>query len=290
MKITGHTRIIGIFGDPVEHTLSPVMHNAAFDALELDMVYVPFHVRSKPASDLKAAVASIKALNILGMNITVPHKETVIKYLDEVDEYAREVGAVNTIVNKGGRLTGYNTDGAGYLLSLREETGFVPKDKNIIILGAGGAARSILYAVLSGKPRSVVIANRTIERADDLAAEFKGRFKKISIKTVLLEKHLIKEHAWNADLIINTTSLGMMGRGAVDLPIENLPGHSIVSDIVYRPLKTTIIKKAAARGLATHTGLGMLVHQGAIGFELWTGQMAPTEVMMKAALKVLREK
>ncbi len=290
MKITGATRVAGIFGDPVEHSLSPAMHNAAFESLGLNMAYVPFHVGSTPLRVLKNAAAGIRALNIFGVNVTIPHKQKVIKYLDVVDPIAKAIGAVNTIVNRDGTLYGYNTDGAGYLLSLREDLAFAPQDKNIILLGAGGAARGIFFSLLHGKPKSIVIANRTLKKAVRLAAEFKEHAGGAEVRTTGLKKNLIKPYAADADLIINTTSLGLLGHGKPDLPLEDLPARAIVSDIVYRPLETDLIKDARKIGLRTHTGLGMLVHQGALSFELWTGLSAPVGVMRAAALEELEGK
>jgi len=287
MKITGKTKIVGIFGDPVEHTVSPAMHNAAFVALGIDMVYVPFHVRSKPAGSLRAAVGALKAMEIRGINVTIPHKEKVIRYLDEVDEHAKEIGAVNVIVNREGLLTGYNTDGAGYLLSLREDTGFIPKEKKIIILGAGGGARAVVHSILGGHPSSVVIANRTIKRAESLAKEFSEKFKGVDVRAIHLKRNTVKEYCRDADLIVNTTSLGMAGKGRLDVDADPLPQNAVVSDIVYTPLKTELLKSAEARGLKTHNGLSMLIRQGVLTFELWTGQKPPVEVMRGAAIEAL---
>jgi len=289
MKITGTTRVTAIFGDPVEHSLSPVMHNAAFESMGLNMAYVPFHVGAASLGVLKNAVAGIRALNILGVNVTIPHKQKVIKYLDAVDPVALAIGAVNTIVNKEGVLHGYNTDGAGYLLSLREELAFTPAGKKILLLGAGGAARGIFFSLLHGKAKSIVIANRTLKKADRLAAEFKAHAGETEVRSTGLKKNLIRPYAPDADLVINTTSLGLMGHGKADLPLEDLPAKAIVSDIVYRPLETDLIKDARRIGLQTHTGLGMLVHQGALSFELWTGLTAPADVMKTAALEELRK-
>ncbi|MBI5343951.1 MAG: shikimate dehydrogenase, partial [Deltaproteobacteria bacterium] len=284
MRITGQTKITGIFGDPVGHTLSPSMHNAAFEALGLDWVYVPFHVRAKPASSLKEAVFAVRSLDMAGVNVTIPHKEKVIRYLDDVDEAARHIGAVNTIVNRDGRLVGHNTDGAGYLLSLREETGFIVKGKNIVVIGAGGAARAVLYSILAAGPSSVVIANRTIKRADTLAAEFRERFKAVDMKTVELRKGIVERRSSGADLLVNTTSLGMTGFDALDIGVDALSPEAVVSDAVYRPLETGLLRRAREQGLKIHCGLGMLVRQGALSFELWTGEKAPLDVMRKAAL------
>ena len=286
MKTTGTTKVICIFGDPVAHSLSPVMHNAAFEALNIDMAYVPFHVPADPPGGLKRAVTAIRALNIHGLNITIPHKEKVMSYLDEVDGHALAVGAVNTVVNKGGSLTGYNTDGEGYLQGLKLEAGFAPKGKKVVVIGAGGAARSILYSVLLKKPKEVVLVNRTMPRAASLAREFERKFG-VRIFTAPLERDALRESARGAHLVVNTTSIGLSGHGELDFPMELLPAGAVVSDIVYSPLKTAFLKKASRRGLKTHDGLSMLVHQGAIGFRLWTGRKAPVDVMRAAALAAL---
>jgi shikimate dehydrogenase len=285
MHITGKTRVVGIFGDPVRHSLSPVIQNAAFAALGLDFVYVPFHVKPE---GLKAAVEAIRAMEMAGVNVTIPHKEGVLGYLDELDPHARVVGAVNTIVlNRDNRLVGYNTDGLGYLKSLKEETGLTPEGKNVLVAGAGGAARSILFSVLSGGAKKAVVMNRTVERAASLADEFAEIFPDAVLEAVSLERSAGEKHAPEADLLVNTTSLGMEGKNELDFPVEKLAEGAVVSDIVYSPLETNLLKGAAARGLKTHNGLSMLVAQGAVGFELWTGCKAPVEEMKAAAREAL---
>lgn len=283
MITTGTTRVVGIFGDPIEHSLSPVIQNAAFAAAGLDYTYVPFHVIPK---DLAAAVQSIRALDLAGVNITIPHKEAVLPLIDQVDDVAEEIGAVNTIINRKGRLVGYNTDGVGYLLSLRDELGFTPRGKNIVIIGAGGAARAIFYTTLLDAPASVVVANRTPERAKALIDEFSPRFPEVAVSSAGLGPGL-SGYAASADLVVNTTSLGMMGAGEVPLPFDALSRSAIVSDIVYKPLETPLITQAEELGLRTHKGLGMLIRQGAVGFELWTGRAAPVEIMRMAAMAAL---
>lgn len=280
-RISGNSRVVGIFGDPIGHSISPAMQNAAFSALGLDFVYVPFHVR--PAG-LRKAVDAIRALDMAGVNVTIPHKEKVMRYLDEIDETAGAIGAVNTVVNRNGKLIGYNTDAIGYMRSLVEETCFSPKGKNAVILGAGGAARAVLFALLKSKVRSIVVANRTIERAKRLEREFKG------IKAASFEDYA--GYLEKADLVVNTTPLGMKPGSTLQFPFKRLGKNAVVSDIVYNPLKTAFIRKAESLGLKAHAGLGMLVHQGARGFELWTGvreKDVPVEVMRKAALMALRE-
>ncbi len=293
MNITQDTKVLAIFGDPIGHTLSPAIQNAAIEELALDMVYVPFHVRP---DDLKSAVESIRSLNIGGVNTTIPHKETVMQYLDEVTEEARRIGAVNTIVNEEGRLIGHNTDGAGYLKSLTEETGFSCKGKNLVILGAGGAARGILSALMNEGPATVTITNRSADRAERLAEDIATFNPYVDVEFVPLEKGPLKPFIERADLLLNTTSLGMQGNPPFNplvLSLDSLKHGAVVSDIVYRPYETSLLKSAKralgseAKGLKLHRGLGMLICQGALGFELWTGKTAPVEAMWKAALEAL---
>jgi shikimate dehydrogenase len=285
INISGKTKLMCIFGDPVEQTLSPPMHNAAFKALSLDMVYVPFHVTPE---DLPSAIQSIKTLGIVGVNITIPHKQSVMELIDEVDDQARLIGSVNTIVNRDGLLTGYNTDGQGYLMSLTKETGFDVHDNSVVILGAGGTARSIAYNILKARASRILIANRTIENAENLRNDLRKIFPQAHIDASGLN---IASELSQADLLINTTSLGMMGKGGAAAPVDlsTLPPTAIVSDIVFKPLLTPLLIEAKQRGLKVHTGLGMLVCQGALGFELWTGLEAPIELMHEAATNALEE-
>ncbi len=284
MKITGTTRVAAIFGDPVTHSMSPVIQNAAFAELGIDAVYVPFHVRP---DDLGVAVASIRTLGLMGVNITIPHKEQVIPHLDRVDEAAKRIGAVNTIVNKDGVLTGYNTDGAGFMASIKAELGFDARGKNVVVLGAGGAARAVLYALMEAGAATVTVANRTAERAERLIDELGGFFPATNVAASGFAAGQLKGLAEGADLVVNTTSLGMEGQPPLGFPVDSLEPTAIVSDIVYKPIVTELVREARARGLAADSGLGMLVYQGVVGFELWTGKKAPADVMMRAARAAL---
>jgi shikimate dehydrogenase len=286
MTFTGATKTVGVFGYPVTHSLSPAMQNAAIESAGLDMVYLPFSVEP---SMLRGAVSAVRALNMAGVNLTIPHKEAVMEYLDEISDEARIIGAVNTIVNDNGRLIGYNTDGRGYLQSVREEAGFEPAGKSIVIIGAGGAARGIINALAREGAASIAIANRTIPRAERLAAEFKPIYPTVTITPLPLEADPLRATLQSASLVVNTTSLGMEGKGKVDIDLDELPKHSIVSDIVYNPRTTDLLRRAADLGLAAHGGLGMLVCQGALGFTLWTGYEAPVAVMRSAAEEALGE-
>ncbi|MBI5238126.1 MAG: shikimate dehydrogenase [Deltaproteobacteria bacterium] len=288
MKPSSSTKLIGIFGDPVSLSLSPAMQNAAFEQMGIDAVYLAFHVPARPAAVLKTAVSSIKALGFMGVNITVPHKEKVIEFLDSVDGEAVDIGAVNTIVNKAGKLTGYNTDARGYIESLRQETGFSSQGKNAVVIGAGGASRAIAFALLKAGAKRLVIANRTLRRGQTLSRALKKKFLKAEITVAPLDKKFLRSVAEDSLLIVNTTSLGMAGNEELDFPLYALPTDAVVSDIVYRPHDTGFIKKALVRGLNVHRGLGMLSHQGALAFELWTGKKAPLDIMRMAALKALK--
>ena len=281
MKISGRIKVVGIFGDPIAHTISPYMHNAAFEAMGLEFVYVPWRVRP---DSIKDAVSAIKALEIAGVNVTIPHKEKVVPFLDWVDEEAVKIGAVNTIVNKNGKLFGYNTDGRGYWMSLFSETGFDANGKNIIVLGAGGAALAIAFSLLGKKPRSVIIANRTVDRAKSIAGEFAKLHPEIDLKASGLD---ISKYMADADLLINTTSSGMTEEKKPPLSIHGLSKAAIVSDIVYRPPQTPLLKEAEKAGHKVHRGLGMLIWQGALSFTLWTGLPAPVDTMRFAAVQAL---
>lgn len=286
MTISGKTKLIGIFGDPISHSLSPQMHNAAFKELGLDYAYLPFHVKD---NQLKNAVESIRALNLRGVNVTVPHKEEVMQYLDELDEQAEHIGSVNTIVNNDGVLTGYNTDGRGYIQSLEEETGINLKDMDIMIIGAGGSARSIISALITKEPKEITIVNRTVERAEKLAEEFSKHTTKTKLKALPTSDGLFGHEIEEARLFINATTMGMLDVELPPIPLEHLQPSAIISDIVYSPMNTPMIKEAEAMGFKVHRGLGMLIYQGAIGFELWTGEKPPIDIMKKVALENIKD-
>ncbi|MBI5887802.1 MAG: shikimate dehydrogenase [Deltaproteobacteria bacterium] len=303
--MTGKTKVVGIFGDPVTHSLSPAMHNAAFEALGLDYVYVPFHVKLDNNADLKKAVEGIRAMNIRGVNVTIPHKEKVIKLLDDMHDSAKDIGAVNTIVNDNGRLIGYNTDGDGYISGLKEDLkahgikDFSLRNKKAVIIGAGGSARAILVCLIF-EVESVIIANRDVKRARKLInalAEKKAMHEMrrtlweiISENADAVSLKDISSHLQDADILINTTPVGMMGIGSLDIDLGKLPDRAVVSDIVYTPLETDLLSRARLRGLKTVSGLGMLVHQGAAAFKLWTGVKPDVKIMRDAALEALGEK
>lgn len=285
-NISGQTRVCGIIGDPVEHSLSPVMHNAAFQALELDYLYIACHVR--PAC-LAAAIGGMRALGLRGLNVTIPHKVAVLPLLDAVDPLAQQIGAVNTIVSDGGRLTGYNTDASGFLQAL-VQNGFRPENRNAVIVGAGGAARAIAMA-LAGRGARLIVLNRTPQTAMDLVARVKQSFADSQAIGLDLSEENMRAAVGDADLIVNTTSVGMRPEtGLSAIPARLIEPRHTVFDIVYSPVRTSLLRDAELSGARAISGLDMLVWQGAAAFELWTGQKAPVEIMSRALREALGEK
>lgn len=286
IRITGGTRVCALIGYPVEHSLSPAMHNAAFKHLGLNYVYVAFNVAPER---LKEAISGIRGLGICGVNVTMPHKISVIKYLDELDENAKLAGSVNTILNRDSRLIGYTTDGLGALNALKQ-VGSDPAEKKVVILGAGGASRSISFA-LANYARELVILNRTFERAEGLASELRRIFGSAGIRAGPLSDNVLEEELRDADIMINATSVGMRPN-VNETPVrrELLHKNLTVFDIVYEPLETRLLREAKSVGAKTVDGLSLLVHQGALSFEIWTGVKAPIEVMREAALRKIMEK
>ncbi|MEW5768416.1 MAG: shikimate dehydrogenase [bacterium] len=284
MKINSLTRILGIIGHPLKHTLSPAMHNAALEALQLNMIYLPLPIN---LDNFKTAVKGILSLdNLVGLNVTMPYKERVIELLDEVSPEATTLRAVNTIGRNKDKWVGYNTDGEGYINSLKNLEIDIAGQK-VVIIGAGGACRAVAFSLAKAGIVSLVLVNRTVERAVTLAAEIKKFIGDIDITALGLEDARVPEYINQAHLLINATSLGMKP----DDPWPIDPGliHSglIVSDLIYNPRETTLLREARLRGAETVEGMGMFVHQGALAFELWTGQKAPLEIMRQVVEKKL---
>ncbi|MFQ6122417.1 MAG: shikimate dehydrogenase [Dehalococcoidales bacterium] len=282
--ISGKTKICGVIGDPIEHTMSPVMHNAAFKKLGIDYLYVAFKVSKE---ELGRAVEGVRALNIRGLNVTIPHKVAIIPFLDKVDPLVEKIGAVNTIVNDGGVLTGYNTDATGFLQALLKQ-GVEPKGKNIVILGAGGASRAISF-ILAERGANLVILNRELELdwAEELARRISQVFNQ-EVKALLLNEDNLAKVLERADVVVNATSVGMSPNiDETPVPARLLKPGLIIFDIVYNPIKTKLLKEAEAAGAKTIGGLDMFVWQGALAFEKWTGQQAPFELMKREVIKRL---
>lgn len=276
VNLDSHTVMYGVFGHPVHHSRSPMMLNAAFQAAGLNAAYAAFHVHPER---IKEAVEGIRGLQLRGVNITIPHKVEVMQYLDEIDDSARTIGAVNTIVNEQGKLTGYNTDGIGYVRALKEETGLSLENKRILLIGAGGAARGVGYGLSLEEPYEILIANRTEAKADALAEQLSRRVK---VKSISFEE--IAHYHKTVDLVINTTAVGMHPHSdAVPIKTDWLHEGVLVSDIIYTPRMTRLLTEAQARGAQVHSGLGMFIYQGAYAFEYWTGKTAPIQAMRAAA-------
>lgn len=275
--ISGRTRILGVIGDPVQHTASPAMHNAALAAAGLDYAYVAFHVAP---DQVRTVPAAMRALEIRGLNVTVPHKVSIMEGLDEISDEARVIGAVNTISNDEGHLTGHNTDAYGVAASLEHDGGLHKLPAKVVLLGAGGAARAVLYVLLQRpEVEEVALLNRSAGRAQQLAEELDPEGNRVRVGS-LGECDRVRD----AGLLINTTSVGMEPEEDKS-PVADascLHDGLVVLDIVYRPLRTRLLAQAESAGARTVEGLGMFVHQGARAFEIWTGTPAPVEAMRRA--------
>lgn len=280
MIIKATTKVYGIFGHPVNHSLSPQMHNAAFQALRLDCIYLAFDIHPK---DFEIAARAIKSMGISGVNITIPHKESIIFFLDEISPEANITGAVNTVKNLDGKLIGYNTDVSGFLRAIKEDLGFHPKGLSAALIGAGGAARAVLTSLCMNEAYQVYLINRTLDKAKRLASEFKKGFKDTFIQAVSLDdKDEIKNILGKTNLLVNATSAGMKGVDSVEIPLEYLQKEAGIYDLVYDPRETNLIKTAKELGHKASGGLSMLLYQGVESFEIWTGKDAPIGVMKKA--------
>jgi shikimate dehydrogenase len=279
--VTGKSAIYALIGDPVEHSLSPLIQNAAFRSAAIDAVYIVLRVRSP---DLKDAIRGLTALNVRGFNVTTPHKTRIVRYMDRLDEAAAEIGSVNTVVVREGRFHGYNTDGIGALRAL-EEAGARLDEQTVLQLGVGGAGRAIAYS-LAQHAKSIQLMNRTLSKAKRLERLLRRRFG-TEVTSSLLSRTDINASLPEADIIVNTSSMGMQGKP--ELPIEQgqLNQNQLVFDIVYNPLETRLLKLARQAGAGTINGLELLLHQGARSFEIWTGKDAPIMEMRHAIAQKL---
>ena len=280
MKIKGSTNIVGLIGHPVEHSFSPPMHNAAFDALNMDYAYVAFDVNP---NDLKSAIEGAESLNIKGFNVTIPHKVDVMQYLDELDEVARLIGAVNTIDFKN--LKGYNTDGIGAVKAIEEVTSI--KNKNVVVAGAGGASRAISFYIAKYGAESLTILNRNEAKAESLASDVSdsGLIGEVASDSI----NAIGNYMESADVLIDATPLGMHPN-INDEPIvkaDMMDEDLVVFDAVYNPNETVLIKEVIKANAKPVYGIKMLLYQGAESFKIWTGKTAPVDVMEKALRNTL---
>ncbi|MDO8673292.1 MAG: shikimate dehydrogenase [Dehalococcoidia bacterium] len=283
------TMIVGIIGFPLKHTISPVFQQAAFDHLHLDIRYEAWETEPQ---DLGKIVEQLRGNRYLGMNVTVPFKEVVMPLLDKIDDLARRIGAVNTVANRAGLLVGFNTDAAGFLRALRAVAGFEPGHTVAVILGSGGAARAVAFALADAGARRIYIVNRTLKRAEALVADL--ALNGVSGATVFArpwtDAGSIRDIIEECDLIVNTTSVGMKhGPAELRSPLEagDIPSRALVYDIVYNPGVTPLLVEATKAGARTLGGLPMLVYQGAAALELWTGKEAPVGLMLAKAQEAL---
>ena len=280
---------IGIIGFPIRHSISPVFQQAALDHYGIDARYQPWEVDPK---DLGEFMESMRDTDAIGNNVTVPHKEAVMEHLDEVEDWARRAGAVNTVVNQEGRLVGHNTDGVGFLRGLTESSDFTVAGARVVIFGAGGSAKAVALALAGQGVASITIVNRTLERANRLAELIASAGSSgINVDAVPLDdEERTARAAAESNLLVNSTSMGMLhGPDESGSPIQarHIPKGAVAYDLVYNPSETPFLREAAKAGAVAIGGLSMLVHQGARAFDLWTGKEAPVQVMMNAAVQAM---
>ena len=278
--IHGGTMVYGLLGQPVAHSLSPAMHNAAFQALGLDSVYVAFPVAPE---EIETAIVGLAAAGVGGFNLTVPHKSAILPLLTDITPEARAVGAVNTVRCEDGKLHGTNTDGTGFLLALENDLGIHPSGKTVLLLGAGGAGRAIAFSLLASDVKRLIIANRTMERAQALAVEFGRSFPNSHIECVDLKSMT----GLQPDLLVQATSVGM-GDGANLIELEPIGVREAVVDIIYHPLETSLLNEAGRLGLYYANGIGMLLYQGVAAFRFWTGKEPSVAVMLEALMDSMK--
>lgn len=301
--IDGTTKIIGIIGNPIGHTFSPVMFNAAFKAMDMNYIYVPFKVEK---NNLKNTIRGAKALGIKGLNVTIPHKQKVINELDKFDIMANLIGAVNTIDFKGGMSKGYNTDCVGAIKAIREVCDI--KNKNVVIVGAGGSARAIAFQIAIEEANNITMINRSSKKAKSLIYDIKTLlsadytdhskldditidFSHIDLNFNYGELDDLPSSLKDADILIDTTPVGMHPK-INDISIaskEMMHSDLVVNDIVYNPLLTSLLKEAEKADAETVSGIKMLLYQGAENFKIWTGKDAPLDIMEKSLLNVMKE-
>ena len=277
---------LGIIGFPIGHSLSPVFQQAALDHLKLDAIYSTWEIDQR---DLGAFIDGLRSPDIKGINVTVPHKEAVLPLLDHVDEWALQAGAVNTIVNRGGPLYGYNTDGMGFIKGLRHNAPFELQNKTVLIIGAGGSARGVVRALANESVGNIIIANRTLSRAQSLSTLSIGLG--VPAQAISLDWQELSLASVQSELIVNCTSVGMAHTsefGLSPLLLQQISPNSVVYDLVYNPIETQLLKEAVRAGAAVISGIKMLVYQGAASFELWFDRPAPVDVMLESADKAIQ--
>jgi shikimate dehydrogenase len=286
MPLNGQTKVVGVFGWPVKHSLSPPMQQAAFDALGLNWAYLPFAVKPE---NLEAAARALPALGIVGVNCTIPHKEAIAAIVDEIDPEAKAIGAVNTVtVLEDGRLHGMNTDADGFLESLRVDGKFEPKGKIVSLLGTGGAGRAMAFALARAGVKKLNLINRTVEKAERLSKDLSEFGIECEVSVISRESDEAKTILGETELLVNSTSLGLKEGDPLPADPALLPEGAAVYDAVYTPLETPLLLAASKRDLRTIPGLGMLARQGARSFEHWTGQAPDVDLMIDTLKRALK--
>lgn len=284
MGISGKTKICGVIGNPIQHSLSPTIQNAAFNHLNLDFIFTAFKVKDK---ELELAIQGMRSLNIYGLNVTMPHKTSVINYLDEKDPLVSSLNSANTIINRKGRLFGFSTDGIGAIKAL-QENGVDLSSSKVLLLGAGGAGRAIAFSIAE-KVEDLVVLNRDPAKVKNLEFDLKLNLKNIHYG--LLSENSLKQNLRSSDVLINATNIGMTPNSSLSIIKPKLLTSDLtVMDIVYTPLETKLLADAKKVGAKTIDGVEMLIYQGAASFELWTDKKAPIEIMRLAALKQISER
>ncbi|MFC3932440.1 shikimate dehydrogenase [Streptococcus dentapri] len=279
MKIDGHTRMAAVVARPIKHSISPFIHNYAFDATGINGVYLAWDI---PEQDLEESVENVRRYDMFGINLSMPYKQAVIPFLDELDQAAELIGAVNTVVNRDGHLVGYNTDGYGFFMAL-SQNGFDVKDKTMTILGGGGAATAIIVQAALNGAKKINIFNQSqfLETTKKQSQKYAGATG-VAIEVFPVEDQaLIQEKIAAADLLVNATSVGMDGNSMVIADDMVLQEGLQVADVIYQPFETPFLKYARSKGLKAINGLGMLLYQAAKAFELWTGQQMPTDIIWR---------
>ncbi|MDP3386364.1 MAG: shikimate dehydrogenase [Eubacteriales bacterium] len=282
-----NTRLVGLLGYPLGHSLSPLMQNKAFELTGLNCLYLPIEAENKDYSEL---LSGMKKMNFIGFNVTIPGKIEIIQHLDVIHPLAKKIGSVNTVLIEKGRMTGYNTDGEGFASSLMIETGCVVSDTSFMILGAGGACRAIAMTLADKNAKRIVIANRTFIKAKELCDEINNVIRDCCTP-VELTTDALAQHMNQIDVLVNTTSIGLHPR-VEDMPIDGalLTKNLLVADIVYNPIRTRLLREAENKGCLTLSGLGMFINQGAEAFKIWTGIEAPVKEMRDIVGQFLHNK
>jgi shikimate dehydrogenase len=287
-KIDGHSKIYALLGHPVEHTASCSMHNTAFEALGINACYIALDVEARY---LKEALASIKALNIAGVNVTIPHKQTCMKYLDKIDTQAKKIGAVNTIINRKGKLIGYNTDADGFIDSLKFDADFSVRNKVIFIMGAGGASRAVAFSLAEEKPKAIYIQDIKDNLASKLVLSLKKYYPKIDIIALRFkDKRKTACLLSEIDMFINATGVGLKKGDPAVIDVKLLDRRTLVCDLIYNPKESALLKAAKKKGLKIINGEGLLLHQGIRAFKIWTNKAPEVKLYKKALANFLKDR